>query len=86
MEELEVTTHWIYILTPGALFNEHATSIPKLSFDTVFLLFTHKYVSQADPVIPPTKVEIRKRQHEGIKEAKERDLARKKKFNDARKS
>ena len=68
------------------MFAEHATSIPKVPFDTVFLLFAHKYVLQADSVIPPTKAEIRKRQHEGIKEAKERDLARKKKFNDARKS
>ena len=68
------------------MFAEHATSIPKVPFDTVFLLFAHKYVSQAEADIPPTKVEIRKRQREEIKEAKERDLARKKKFNDARKS
>jgi hypothetical protein len=55
MEELEVTTHWIYILTPGALFAEHVTSIPKFPFDTLFLLLAYTYVSQAVSVIFPMK-------------------------------
>ena len=69
-----------------SFFSEQATSIPKISFDTLFLISAYKYVLQAEADIPLTKAEIKKRQREEIKEAKERDLARKKKFNDARKS
>ena len=76
MEALEVTTHWFYILTPGALFNEHATSIPKKIYDTVFLLFAHKYVLQAEADIPLTKVGKEKRKRTAMKEAKEAELAR----------
>lgn len=55
MEDVEVTIVWINILTPGALFSGQATSIPKLSFDTVFFLSAYKYVLQAVSVIFPMK-------------------------------
>ena len=35
----------------------------KKTFDTLFLLNAHKYVSQADSSIPLTKVEKKRRQH-----------------------
>ena len=76
MEELEVTTHWIYILTPGALFAEHVTSIPKFPFDTLFLLLAHTYVSQAVSVIFPAKAKTYNHWREGISDIKVAELER----------
>ena len=55
MENLEVTTHRIYLPAGWALFSEQAISTPKLSFDTVFCLPAYKYVLQAVFVIFPMK-------------------------------
>jgi len=76
MENIEVTTHWIYILTPGALFSDQAASIPKLFFDSLFLLLACKYVLQADPVIFPTKAKTKNPRCEGIRDISVTELER----------
>ena len=68
MEDVEVTIDWNFRDVGRALFSGQATSIPKLSFDTVFFLSAYKYVLQAVSVIFPMKAVMKNRRWDEMRD------------------